>query len=841
MATIQEYISNYLAQRVAEGLSLVVYDREQRYRDIVSGLAGDDCVVIDASLSTILGREQAIDTWKRMAAGNDEKHLIIYLPNKRPVRDEEKQRNPYQIFEIGGGRFPESDGESYQALCHKAAPEQVLKIDQLFAAGTPDFATINNLIQGGSNWPKLRTILKAESATEIVVSLLSPSESAKTSLNRDETWVPEVKEFLQSTLQLQLKTKGKKWQSISDELWRYILYSEFVFDLPGELPEELKDVPRGPDFCKDVVYTICDTLRGTDRHQESYMEAARRTVEELQLLERVKEIEDLGERDTFEFEERTFVKRFSDAVLAEQYAVASDILKARQRSIWVRQTTERQAIWTVADWASQLIIQTADIRDVLNKVGKNIAELFNFYTDRFRQIDRLHRNLERAVSDTLGELENLERLIEEAREQYLKVAETLQAKFIAGVNGEGWPVSGPLRNNDVFEKFVAPWLKDRKMTALFMVDALRYELAAELEADISEKYKTQFHAVCAQLPTVTSVGMASLLPAVNGYMELQCESGQIVPVIKDTKVCTPQERLAYVQSIYGERVEMIDLDKLVKQRKIKLSDKTNLLLVKTTDIDAFGETKPYDALMLLPRIMGKVIVGISRLEKMGFERVVIGTDHGFILIHDQKAGDQVPKPPGEWQVSKERCLLGTGSPSPGIAVFKTDDVSISSTCSHYAVPKTFGTFSKTKPYFHQGLSLQECVLPVICVELTGVRKPGAAKVEVQLSYKGGKTDKITSRRPMIEVSAFSQTDLFGSAEEIEFQLEAYSNKDVVGEAASCPHLNPSNNLVRIKPGQAIKIPLRMQEDFTGTFEVRAINPETMVNYNTIKLKTDYME
>lgn len=841
MATIQEYISNHLKQRVSECHSLVVYDQEQRYQDIVLGLASEDCSVIDASESTILGREKAHNIWRQIASGSDVKHLIVYLPFKQPVRDDEKQQNPYQIFEIGGGRFPESDGESYQALCHKAAPEQIIKIDQLFAAGVPDFTTINNLIQGGSNWPKLRTILKAESATEIVVTLLSPNDSIKATLNQDETWVSEAKEFFQATLQLQLKTKGKKWQSISDELWRYILYSEFVFDLPVDLPDTLKDVPKSPNSCKDVVYAVCEILRGTDRHQEPYMEAARRIAEELQLQERVNGIEDLGYRDTFEFEERTFVKRFSVAVLAEKYADASEILSARHRSIWVRQTTERQAIWTVADWASQLIIQTADIQEALNKCSKNLSEIFIFYTDRFRQIDRLHRNMERAISDTLGELENLEQLIETARSQYLGVAEALQAKFITSVMEEGWPVSGPLRNNDVFDKFVAPWLDDRKMTALFMVDALRYELAAELEADISEKYKTQFHAVCAQLPTVTSAGMASLLPAVNGHMEILCETGHVVPVIKETKVCTPQDRLSYVQSIYGERVEMIDLDKLVKQKKLKLSDKTNLLLVKTTDIDAFGETNPYDALMLLPRIMGKILAGISKLEKMGFERVVIGTDHGFILIHDQKAGDQVPKPPGEWQVSKERCLLGTGSPSAGIVVFKTEDISISGNCTHYAVPRTFGTFSKTKPYFHQGLSLQECVLPVICVELADSRRKGTAKIEIRLSYKGGATNKITTRRPMIEVSAFAQATLFDAPAETEIQLEAYSNKEIVGEVASCPHLNPANNLIRIKPGQAIKVPLKMMEDFTGTFEVRAINPETLVNYETVKLKTDYME
>lgn len=566
MATIQEYISTYINERVKGCRSLVVYDQEQNYQDLVLKLANEECIVIDAANSTILGREQAVETWRDLATAN-EKCMIIYLPYKKPIRDIEKQQNPYQIFEIGGGSFPDSDGESYQALCHKAAPDQVGQIDQLFAVGMPDFETINNLIQGGNSWPKLRTLLKAESATEIVVSFLSPSDKIKSALNDDQTWVSEAKEFLHSILHLKLKTSGKKWKSISDEVWRYLLYSEFVFDLPVELPVELKDVPSAPESCTDIIYGICDILRGTDSYQEAYMDHARQTEEFFKLEKSVNEFENLGERDTFEFEERTFVKQFSDAILSENYNRASDILAARQNSIWVKQTIERQAIWTLANWSSQLIKQVRDITDSLNKVGDSLIEIFNFYIDRFRLIDKLHRDMERAISDTLGEFENLDQLIETARELYFQSAEVLQSKFIFGVTKEGWPVNSILRNNDVFDQFITPWLNDRKKTAFFMVDALRYELAAELEIKLSEKFESELHAVCAQLPTVTSVGMASLLPEVNGHIRLKCEKGQIVPFIKDAKVCVPQDRLNYVKSLYGERVEMIDLDKLVKQKK----------------------------------------------------------------------------------------------------------------------------------------------------------------------------------------------------------------------------------------------------------------------------------
>lgn len=94
---------------------------------------------------------------------------------------------------------------------------------------------------------------------------------------------------------------------------------------------------------------------------------------------------------------------------------------------------------------------------------------------------------------------------------------------------------------------------------------------------------------------------------------------------------------------------------------------------------------------------------------------------------------------------------------------------------------------------------------------------------------------------MIEIVLFQeQIDLY-RAERLEFQLEAYAKGKVVGEAASCQHLDPSTNLVRIQLGQAIKVPLRMDDDFEGAFEVRAIDPRTQANFATLKLKTKYME
>jgi hypothetical protein len=523
---------------------------------------------------------------------------------------------------------------------------------------------------------------------------------------------------------------------------------------------------------------------------------------------------------------------------SEHYDRANDIVAKRNQSIWVRHIAERQQLWTVADRALKLIVAVGDMLPEVADVAQSTGAIFDFYCERFRRVDCLHRDFEQAVADAFGELDSLNNIVKKVRKQYFSAIEALQEKFIAAVCDEGWPVSGRTRHSEVFNRFVAPWLKDRQKVAFLMVDALRYELAVELENELSSNLTTDITAVCAQLPTVTSVGMSALMPDADGNMELVKDKGDLVPYVKGLKVLVPADRFKFMQKFYGDRVYMRDLDELVTKQKMKIPGTTQLLVIKTTDIDQFGEMSPLEARRLIPRLTQKIIAGVNRLNKMGFDRAIIATDHGFVLFDEQQAGDNVSKPDGQWEMVKSRCLLGNAAVAENVQVFGKSDVGIDGDFEDYVVPRTFGTFAKGNVYAHEGLSLQECVLPVISVDYG---KPGSERmntgIDIRMAYKGGSTLKITTRRPMIEISMFSA--MFD--ESIEFQLEAYSGKNIIGEAASSPHVNAASNMVTIKPGQAIKVPLKMEDDFHGGFEVRATDPVTRVNYHTLKLKTDYVD
>ncbi len=105
---IQKYIKAHLKTRLDKHKSLVIYNPDELYRGIVEGLASDVTTVIDGGKSTILGREDTMKVWCRLGkADSENRRLVVYLPVKRPSNERGRQKNPYQVFALSGGEFPE--------------------------------------------------------------------------------------------------------------------------------------------------------------------------------------------------------------------------------------------------------------------------------------------------------------------------------------------------------------------------------------------------------------------------------------------------------------------------------------------------------------------------------------------------------------------------------------------------------------------------------------------------------------------------------------------------------------------------------------------------------------
>lgn len=838
--SIRDYIRTQIfTRRAQERGALVIYDPVRRYGDIAVSMASDQCRVIDAAQSVIEQREEATDALTALADGQIHQ-LVIWVPVIRPEDDDAKQRDPFAVFAEIGAVFPLGDGDDYASLCRRAKPDHVPEINRLFEDGEPSFDMVDALDRGGS-WPKLKTLLGVSSAKEILLSILSPKPEQEEALKNDPTWVAEAKEFFLRSLGHKLKTKGQTRQSIAEELWRVVLFSEFVFDSAGDVPAALETIPQVGAEAKSLVYEVCDELRKHEDHKDSYRLIAREIEQELSLAERSRGMTQLGERDTFSFEERFFLQMMVERALDGRLEEAREIGEGRKRSIWMGQE-ERLAEWALA-------LRALDLLDAAGRLSAprfpTLESIVHGYAMTWRELDRHHREMEQAVNEWQGDHEGLESLVVRARSEYFRSVEALQAEFVRLVTAEGWPVSGSqlLWNNQVFSKLVAPALEAGERVAYFQVDSLRFELGVELEKQLSDKRQVTLHTVCAQLPTYTEVGMASLMPDAESSLKLVSKDGKLVTTLGYQVVTTPATRLTYLQSRKGDQCADIDLDDLVRQKRLKVADKVRLLVVRTRDIDSIAHDTPHQVLQMIPSLVRQIIRGLTRLSELGFEKAVIATDHGFILFHEQGAGNVAPRPSGNWLVEKSRCMLGQGQADAANLVMKRGDLGIPGDFDDFAAPKALVPYTRGQMYYHEGLSLQECVIPCLTVQLepVGTKAKKSLPDSLVLSYRQGKSDRITSRRPVVDL-AWPQAGLFAEEGEVEVAIEAVDSVGkIVGWVGACSSANSATGGVRIKQGAAISVGLRMEDDFSGSFTVRVLDASTNVLLANLNLKTGYLE
>lgn len=503
---------------------------------------------------------------------------------------------------------------------------------------------------------------------------------------------------------------------------------------------------------------------------------------------------------------------------------------------------ERLAEWTLA-------LRALDLLDTTGRLSSprfpTLESIIHGYAMNWRDLDRHHREMEQAVNQWQGDHDGLETLVTRARSAYFRSVEALQAEFIRLVAAEGWPVSGGqvLWNCQIFSKMVAPALDAGERVAYFLIDSLRYELGVEIEKQLSDKRPVTLHTACAQLPTYTEVGMASLMPDAESSLKMISKDGKLVTTLGGQVATAPATRLAYLQSKKGDQCGDIDLDDLVRQKKTKIGDKVRLLLVRTRDIDSIAHETPHQVLQMIPTLVRQILRGLAKVAEMGFDKAIIATDHGFILFHEQGAGNVAPRPAGTWLIEKTRCMLGQGQADAANIVMKRGDLGIPGEFDDFAAPKALVPYSRGQIYYHEGLSLQECVLPCITVQLASAEKKGKklSPDSLVLTYRQGKISRITSRRPVVDL-AWPQAGLFTEEGEIEVVIEATDAKGkIIGWVGSCATINPATGGVRINPGAALSVGLRMEDDFSGNFTVRVLDAATNVLLANLHLETGYLE
>ena len=818
---IREHITNHILKKLEKAQSLVMYDPEQRYTELLPALSSKTKVV-DLRESLLACIDEAYRYFNNELPGNPDKTLLVYSPFKPPLDDQAKIEDPFFIFTQGVNYFPFGASDRYDAMCLACFPDKEQQLADLFATSIPDLDTIDAL-GGGNSYAQLQSATGGKSEKEIIRALLIPNDSIENKLKSDKNWLNEWKKL---SLDLGFKSATKNFEQVNEELWRILLFSEFVFDLPVPLPEKYKSSPVFKQSAKALVFELLKSIRNDKSCESLYVEKANQVEKQLALANEFRNKANLGEIVTFAFEDNTFFNLFVSYLIAGNWSQADSIIRHNKENIWPQHDEERRKMWLMAEYALRFGVLTS----VEDKLPSGSVEIVALYASKVYQADQLHRRYEMLLNQLLEAGDAVDKITAFVRDRYRNYTAKWQKAFQASI--KHWPLEGIPSNIQLFDRLIAPMLKEKKKIAYILVDALRFELGKELEESLAKQLNAQVTPYCAFVPTVTKYGMAALLPNASKNYSLLSIDGKLEAHIDGTPLPNLQSRRLYLKDKLGDRCSILSLEELLSSQKIE----SDLLVITTNEIDAAGENLTINALSAISQSIQNLIRGIVILRKWGYTKMVIATDHGFMLHPDFKPGDNVSKPVGDWSLVKSRCLAGKGH-SPNFTLsFSPTELGFQSDAQNFVFLKNYAVFEKNLQFFHQGLSLQETIIPVIEVTIPKIQV--TKSLTMTLAYRGKSFGSITTRRPVIDLSCFQQ-ETFGF-EPVSVKLEAIASDKIVGLPIASEFINEMTKLADILPGGAYKIPFEMEEDYEGEFDIVATDPVTNTTHATLHLSTDYM-
>ncbi len=822
---------------------VVWYDAEGDFKAFAASFNGPNCEVLSAEVSVLKTRRRADEVYRQMNESENpvdrDRCLLIYMPRRRGATEDEKMRDPFEVYAMAGAAFGDTEDQKIESLARQAMPQKAEEITRLFREGKPDIALLDGL-EKTQRWPLLNDVFRTETPVEIIASALCNTAKAE-AVDDKPGCIEELLRLFESAVGFKPASDSRKWKTLLPKAAEQVLFSEFLFDLPSGAPDALSAVPRAGGDAESVVYAACDRMRADAGLRETYIELAQKIEGELRLPDIMLRDFDPGERDTFPFEERRLLGRAVEFVVAGDIKAARTVIEKRKQSIW-RRDPQRSPAWTTLERAAALIESSSVVSHGLGD-RKNLAGLMKAYTEGgWSDLDRASRLFETALTACTDE-DIISPVVDLCQRRYREAAVNLQDAFLAAVQAEGWPPDGAPRQTRIFDDHVTPLLERRERTAFFLVDSLRYEMGRDLGEALIGTGEVEITHAAGVVPTVTGCGMAALMPGADGMLRLVEKDGGLLPALGTRLLKTSADRMKLLAETYGDRFFETTLDELLGSPKKVAANVKNaeLFVVRTQDPDAVAENLgAWRARRYLSDVIGDIAAAVRWVVSQGFDRVVITTDHGHMMLPEIPAGDIVQTPPGGWLENKRRCRLGSGlSGAAGTITLKAGHVGIQGDVQEVCLPIGLRVFSDGEGYFHGGLSLQEAVVPVVVFRAGGEKPSSAGKPEIDIRYR---SDKFTSR--VVGLKFHLQGDKFGAAARV--RIEAYdgtgAKAKVVGEAADCEARDEKTREVTLQANKEAPVPVLLDPDFDGVeIEIRVSDPQTRVVWAKRKLKNAMLD
>lgn len=335
-----------------------------------------------------------------------------------------------------------------------------------------------------------------------------------------------------------------------------------------------------------------------------------------------------------------------------------------------------------------------------------------------------------------------------------KVADRTYASYTNPMNEKFFGLYAAQGNCDLPEfEFVTKhlqrevWQRSGKR-AVIIVDALRLDGAFAIQRALTG-HDVQIHAMRAMLPTVTPIGMTAMLPLEGVKFAFEVEANNVHPKVNGKDAALRSNRLALLTE-FGADCREIEAVENTPGLGAKFGEL--LVVFGHEEVDHIGHGSAEALIRYFDLELKRLAHLIRRLHRWGYPEVHVVTDHGFILLDEEKLPPEVSCNRDWCYVRKERFALVPANADLPLVTFPfawDEDMRL-------ALPPGLAFFMAEKSFSHGGGALQELLIPHLVSRMASEEKRVGIEVVVPAGELIRSAVKVTVRpKPQVGVAQMS--------------------------------------------------------------------------------------
>lgn len=539
---------------------------------------------------------------------------------------------------------------------------------------------------------------------------------------RNETWT-QIEKFAHVSEFWEM-VEAKYHYRADQPTMRGFLLSVFVtklsVELEGKIPANWKEMDLEP---KNNSVVFLNRWMNHTSGEKDYIHVADYVAQELKIAKFLK-------RKPLDFVIKTDSFREVDDYLSESiaeslcdstvhYGQLEQFILSRRNTFWQKEfLLPYQALLAavrllkgISDWEKQA--QTSELEF-----------LWSVYQTYFFQIDQYYRQFY-FVYDQLEHTKDIFHTLQDKIENFYKngFLNDFSTKWSEAIgDAHELNVPGVIKQENFYNHYVEPFVKEQKRIFVIISDALRYEAAEELvrELEDSHYYTVDTRAMQGLVPSYTALGMASLLP----HDHLTYKGKQVLVDGQSTQGLDNRSRI--LQTKFGaDKANAFRASDLLQMTKTEMRDAFSgglVYYIYHDAIDAIGdhaasEDRVFAGVNLAKQEIRKIADKL--VNNVSAANLLVTADHGFIYTRDPLIKvDKISVALDQALVNNRRFYLNeVDEQEEGVHTFSLQAVEQPNLFVH--VPKgtvRFAISGSGDKFVHGGSLPQEVMVPVLKIK-----------------------------------------------------------------------------------------------------------------------------